>query len=307
MKAPAKHWTRPLALAGTIVAAFQFSGPAHAQDMETIEVNGVTLQYLDQGEGDPVVFVHGGLSHGSWLAYRDLIPQDYNYIAYVQRYFGDQPWPDNGENWSIPTHVDDLIAFVEALDRGPVHLVGWSHGGVVGTHAALERPDLFRSLFFYEPGGALAQIVPGDDAKAAAKARLDAFAEADAAIEAGDLDKGMALMIDAIYRIPGAFADRMTDAQRANLLKNTRLLTVEATAAPPPVTCEQLAALDMPTEIVVGGETWNIYKMIADRLTECMPNAEKLVLQGHTHGAPGLDPELVGDLIVTFLREQRGA
>jgi hypothetical protein len=60
-------------------------------------VNGVTLPYLDQGQGAPVVFVHGAFSdHRIWDAQREAIAKRYRYIALDQRYFGKNPWPKTG-------------------------------------------------------------------------------------------------------------------------------------------------------------------------------------------------------------------
>jgi pimeloyl-ACP methyl ester carboxylesterase len=42
----------------------------------------------------------------------------------------------------------DTVAFVEALRIGPLHVVGWSDGAVIGLLMALTRPDLVRSLVF---------------------------------------------------------------------------------------------------------------------------------------------------------------
>jgi hypothetical protein len=49
-------------------------------------INGVTLPYLDQGQGAPVVFVHGAFSdHRIWEAQRQAIAARYRYIAFDQR------------------------------------------------------------------------------------------------------------------------------------------------------------------------------------------------------------------------------
>ncbi len=55
--------SRPLGLAA-LATAF-FCGPIAAQPVDTLSkahVNGVVLHYLDRGRGEPIVFVHGGLT-----------------------------------------------------------------------------------------------------------------------------------------------------------------------------------------------------------------------------------------------------
>ncbi|MEW6397114.1 MULTISPECIES: alpha/beta hydrolase [unclassified Afipia] len=56
---------------------------------------------------------------------------------------------------SIPGMARVLIALVEALELGPVDILGWSMGGFVAQSAALHRPNLVRSLIVAGsgPGG----------------------------------------------------------------------------------------------------------------------------------------------------------
>jgi hypothetical protein len=63
------------------------------------KVDGATLAYLEQGQGVPVVFVHGAIAdHRTWDAQRDPTARKYRYIAYDQRYFGPAHWPDDGKH-----------------------------------------------------------------------------------------------------------------------------------------------------------------------------------------------------------------
>ena len=92
MNAPTR--TPQLAFAAILFAAgWQISGGVSAQEQPTksMTVNGVTLNYVEEGEGEPVVFVHGAISdHRVLEGQREAIAEDYQYIAYTRRYFGDQ-------------------------------------------------------------------------------------------------------------------------------------------------------------------------------------------------------------------------
>ena len=77
-----------------------------------VEVNGFCLQYIEQGSGEPIIFVHGALHDlRAWEPVREEIAKRYRSIAYTQRYFGTEPWPDEGKNYNIATHADDLAKF----------------------------------------------------------------------------------------------------------------------------------------------------------------------------------------------------
>jgi pimeloyl-ACP methyl ester carboxylesterase len=97
----------------------------NARAAKEVEVNGVRLHYIEQGYGEPIVFVHGA-PHDlrAWEPVREAIAKRYRFIAYTQRYFGTEPWPDEGKNFSIATHANDLAKFITSLNAGPVHLVG---------------------------------------------------------------------------------------------------------------------------------------------------------------------------------------
>lgn len=60
---------------------------------KTIRVNDVELAYVEQGAGEPVVFVHGGLNdYRAWGAQLDPFGERYRAVAYSRRHH----WPNAG-------------------------------------------------------------------------------------------------------------------------------------------------------------------------------------------------------------------
>ena len=57
----------------------------------------------------------------------------------------------NEAGYSIATHTQVVIAFLESLGAGPVHVFGNSMGGAVAVRLAHQRPDLVRSLTLLAP------------------------------------------------------------------------------------------------------------------------------------------------------------
>ncbi|HEY1283102.1 MAG TPA: alpha/beta hydrolase, partial [Steroidobacteraceae bacterium] len=106
-----------------------------------LEVNGASLEVLDQGSGEPVVFVHGAPSdYRTWIPHCAELSGSCRAISYSQRYFGTPLWGTRWPPFSMRLHADDLIALLHALDAGPAHVVAWSYGGHVALTAAVERP-----------------------------------------------------------------------------------------------------------------------------------------------------------------------
>lgn len=110
-----------------------------APEGKEVELNGVVLPYQEEGSGDAIVFVHGGLSGPAvWGPVRAATGKKYRSISYTQRYYGSAPWPDDGKNFNLATYAEDLAKLIQSLNAGPAHLVGWSYGGAVATIAALK-------------------------------------------------------------------------------------------------------------------------------------------------------------------------
>ena len=89
----------------------------------------IDLHYTDQGDGQPVVLIHGWpLSGRSWESQVPaLIGAGYRVIIYDRRGFGQssQPW----HGYEYDTFAADLAALVDHLDLRDAVLIGFSMGG----------------------------------------------------------------------------------------------------------------------------------------------------------------------------------
>ncbi|MFC5789997.1 alpha/beta hydrolase [Agromyces tardus] len=88
----------------------------------------IELYYEDQGEGQPVVLIHGyPLDGHSWeLQARELVAAGYRVITYDRRGFGDSSKVTEGYDYD--TFAADLDAVLTTLDLRDVILVGFSMG-----------------------------------------------------------------------------------------------------------------------------------------------------------------------------------
>ena len=117
-----------------------------------LRVNDVTLRYIEQGQGDPVVFVHGTLGdYRTWEGQIEPFSETYHVISYSRRYHYPNTWPQDASSFSVTVHAKDLAAFIQALDVGRVHLVGHSFGAFISLLVARDHPELVLSLTLGEP------------------------------------------------------------------------------------------------------------------------------------------------------------
>jgi pimeloyl-ACP methyl ester carboxylesterase len=95
------------------------------------DVNGedIKLHYTDQGQGTPVVLIHGWpQNHEAWTYQLGELPKHgLRVIAYTRRGFGNSSKPFEGYDYD--TLADDLKAVLDTLNLQNVTLVGFSMGG----------------------------------------------------------------------------------------------------------------------------------------------------------------------------------
>lgn len=268
---------------------------------DVMPVEGAGLAYQTRGTGEVILALHGALSDlRVWYRLGPALAKERRFVAYTQRYFGPRDWPDEGENFSRETHVADLIAFIEGLGTGPVHLVTWSYGGDVGTRAMLRRPDLFRSAAHYEPslGTLLGGIEGGADAEVAFGA---AFAPTREALQAGRIEGAGFLFLETVFGLPAGSLRQEPEPLPGLVRDNAR--TLPAFLRMPaglPISCRDLAGIMAPVLIVRGEHSHARYSLIAERMAACLPKAKLTTMIGAGHDGPYWDPEDFAAMIRDF-------
>jgi pimeloyl-ACP methyl ester carboxylesterase len=272
-----------------------------APAVKAIEVNGVRLSYIEQGQGVPVVLVHGAFSDArAWEPQREAVAACCRFIALTQRYFGAEPWPDAGQQYSQQTHLADLAAFIRALDTGPVHLVGRSYGATLALILATQQPTLVRSVLAQEPSIA-AVVTDTADLKLLADERAG-LAAARQASNAGRLAEATRLFADWTNDNPGGF-DAMPAAARNAQLDNARTLPLHFASAPGPrVTCADLGQLKMPVVMTTGAQTRPFFRLFAEAAQRCIPGARLVRIADARHAATAQNPAAVNVELLALVK-----
>ncbi|MBV0931734.1 alpha/beta fold hydrolase [Marinobacterium weihaiense] len=119
--------------------------------------NGLTLHYLDVGQGPTVIWLHGsgpGASgHSNFKTnYPLFAEQGFRNIILDLPGFGRSDKPDTG-NYDLDFFVECLNQFIEAVDLKPCTLLGNSLGGAIALGQTLAHPDTVERLILMAPGG----------------------------------------------------------------------------------------------------------------------------------------------------------
>ena len=122
-----------------------------------VETCGYLTNVHDQGDGKPVVLLHGsGAGVSAWANWRNLIPKlsdRYRVLAPDLAGFGYTEIPASFEYRFMETWIEQLEALLDALGVESAHWVGNSFGGALTLWMAALRPDLCDRLVLMGPGG----------------------------------------------------------------------------------------------------------------------------------------------------------
>lgn len=115
-------------------------------NVKTFQVPAGRMTYVDEGQGDPIVMVHG---NPTWsFVYRKLInglSDSYRCIAVDHIGFGQS---DKPYDWSYrpQAHAENLARLLDSLDLKNITLVVQDWGGPIGLSYAVEHPERIKSL-----------------------------------------------------------------------------------------------------------------------------------------------------------------
>lgn len=246
-----------------------------------VDVNGLSMYYETAGEGEPVVLVHGtGGSAESWTAQRDLLPDWYR--LYMPECRGHGRTADVEGPYTYENFADDLAGFIEALDLGPVRLVGWSNGASVVLRLALRRPDLVRRLVLLSGG---ATGLGGQTAE----------------VTALSVEPGRSWLAETWRPVYEALSP---DGPEHFPVVEEKLNRMWREALP--VAMEEIAALPMPL-LVMQGDDDCVEIAHAAALAGTAPDGRLAVVPGTSHIAPIEKPELVNLILLDFFEDKPAA
>lgn len=255
--------------------------------------------FRQAGSGVGVVCLHSSASSSAqWRALMDRLAGRFHVLAADLYGCGrSPPWPDERQ-----LALADEAALLDPVFRAAgelFHLIGHSYGAAVALRAALADPRRLRSLVLFEPV-LFAVLFAEDSLQPAAREITAVRDDTIAALERGDLHASAERFVD-YWMGPGAWA-RTPESRRpalANAMPKVKAEWHATFTEPTPLAA--FATLDVPVLYLVGSESPTSTKAVARLLTDTLPQASTVQIDGVGHMGPVTHPAKVNAAIETWL------
>jgi len=248
----------------------------------TFSSDGVEIAYFDDGEGDPILLIHGFASNVAvnwrstgWID--TLRRSGRRVVAFDNRGHGASGKTYDPEDYRPRRMAQDAANLMDHLAIGRADVMGYSMGGRIAVVLALGRQERVRSLVVGGMGTALVEGMGGEERIAAA-------------LEAPSLDA----VTDQTGRVYRKFAEQ-TGA-------DLRALAACIRGSRERVSAESLAELRLPVLVAVG--TRDAVAGSAAGLARLIPGAEALDIPDREH-LPATGDRVFKAGVLEFLAKRR--
>ncbi|MCU1428774.1 MAG: putative hydrolase or acyltransferase [Actinomycetia bacterium] len=245
---------------------------------EYVDIGGVNTWYDEEGSGEPLVLLHGGLcTNETWAAQTPVFAERFRVVAPERRAHGHTA--DAEGPLTYGAMAEDTIGFLDKVVGGPAHLVGWSDGGIVGLMVAIARPDLVRKLVVIGANYDTTGVAP----------------------EVDDMFANLAPDSDEMAMFRGLYEMHTPDGPEHWPVVLAKF--VEMTQREPHIPVGELAHISAPTLVVVGDDDMVSLEHTA-ALFRAIPNSELAVVPRTSHAVVIEKPELVNRIVLDFIENE---
>jgi haloalkane dehalogenase len=277
---------------------------AYPFDTQTVQLKAGRMNYVDEGAGDPILFVHGTPTWSfEWRHVIRALSASHRCIAPDHLGFGLSERPPFGV-YTPEWHAENFGEFVERLNPDPVTLVVHDFGGPIALPVALFHPQRVRRLVVINSW----MWSFDDDRDMRSKARVAGSAMGRALYRWGNASLRVIM--------PGAYGDRakLTKAihrqylerfpdrwSRGEVLWRLAKSLLGSSAFYDHLWNERARLRDRPALIIWGMKDSAFRPALLARWREALPRADVVELKNSGHWPHEEEPDRVSNALARFL------
>lgn len=260
---------------------------------QKVHVADIDIAYKMFGSGTPVLLINGfAAPMGFWdpILLREL-SANHTIIVFDNRGIGNTTYGE--KHFTIKQFADDTDGLLKALEIKKADVIGWSMGGMIAQELALTYPDRVGKLVIYS------STCGGIESKPPSQEVLTLFANP----SGSSLEKIQSFLpllfplkwrtqnsdyLESLPKIPEIISDETLNHQLNAIIDWAG-------------TCNQLSNIENPTLVIVG--TNDVFAVPANSvlLTDQIPGARLVQIEGGGHGLMFQYPETFSRNVHDFL------
>ena len=229
--------------------------------MKTFDSDGVEIAFYEEGEGEPILLIHGFASnaHVNWIYpnwAKELARAGRRVIMVDNRGHGASDKLYDVNAYSSPEMAEDARRLLDHLDIEKADVMGYSMGARISAFLSINHPERVRTVVF---GGLGNGMVTGVGAPEPIAAALEAPS------------------LDAVKHATGRTFRQFAEQTGSDL----KALAACMRSSRQKITPDELATLNTPALVAVG--TRDVVAGSAQALADLLPDAEVLDIVDRDH------------------------
>lgn len=256
--------------------------------------NGISLEYLDQGEGEVILLLHGlGSTKADWDFQKETFSKDFRIIAPDLRGHGNSSKPEEKSEYGIPQCAEDMKLLLKELQIRHCIVVGFSMGGAIAFEMAIKYESLISKMV-------IVNTAPDFNALGAMGEQM--IKERTEMLRNEGMEPMAAKVAD------GMFPDENQKNLREAFYKRARINPVEnyynsfITLMEWGIG-EKVIKIKIPTLVVASDMDYTPVEL-KETYTQKMPNAKLKIIENSRHGVTMDQPEQFNSVILNFLKDE---
>jgi pimeloyl-ACP methyl ester carboxylesterase len=123
-------------------SALRADTPKLPPDRHFFDSDGVKIHYLDKGQGEPIILIHGFGANldVNWAGMSNSLATEFRVVAIDNRGHGRSEKPHDSDKYGI-NMVKDIVRLMDHLEIKKAHIVGYSMGALITAKFLTEHPD----------------------------------------------------------------------------------------------------------------------------------------------------------------------